>query len=65
MIGVFQSTNKVITGLSGIVFLLFLGYEIFELERSKSIDSNTRRSTKWGILLVMAMVIGFLYEKIA
>ena len=63
MATVYISKHKVIVGISGTVLLVFLGYSFFEIQRSKNIDSKTKKGM-WWLILVTASIVGVMYYKL-
>lgn len=60
---VYISKDKIIVGISGTVLLAVLGYSFFEVQRSKNIDSKTKKGM-WWLILVIASIIGVMYFKL-
>lgn len=63
MAAVFISKDKIIVGVSGAFLLVVFGYSFFEVQRSKNIDSKTKRGM-WLLILVTASIIGIMYYKL-
>lgn len=63
MAGVYISKDKIIVGVSGTLLLLFMGYSFFEVQRSKNIDSKTKKGM-WWLILVSVSIIGVMYFKL-
>lgn len=63
MVAVYISKNKVIVGFSGAILLVILGYSIYEIKRSKNLDSRTKMMFI-VIFIVLASIIKTMYYKI-
>lgn len=63
MAAVYISKDKVIVGISGTILLVVLGYSFFEVQRSKNIDSKTKKGM-WWLILVTASIVGVMYYKL-
>lgn len=63
MSAVYISKNKIIVSVSGTILLLVLGYSFFEIQRSKNIDSKTKKGM-WRLILVTVSFIGVMYYKL-
>jgi hypothetical protein len=63
MAAVYISKDKIIVGVSGLVLLVFLGYSFFEVQRSKNVDSKTKKGV-WWLILVTASIVGVMYYKL-
>ena len=63
MSAVYISKDKIIVGVSGTILLLVLGYSFFEIQRSKNIDSKTKKGM-WRLILVTVSFIGVMYYKL-
>lgn len=63
MAAVYISKDKVIVGITGTVLLVVLGYSFFEIQRSKNIDSKTKKGM-WWLILVTASIVGVMYYKL-
>lgn len=61
--GVYISKDKMIVGIAGTVLLTLLGYSLFEAQRSKNIDSKTKKSV-WWVVLFIAVLVGIMYFKL-
>jgi hypothetical protein len=60
---VYISKDKIIVGVSGTVLLVILGYSFIETQRSKNIDSKTKKGM-WWLILVAASIVGVMYYKL-
>jgi hypothetical protein len=63
MASVYISKDKIIVGISGTVLLVVLGYSFFEVQRSKNIDSKTKKGM-WWLILVTVSIIGVMFYKL-
>lgn len=63
MAAIYISNDKTIVAVCGTVLLAVLGYSFFETQRSKNIDSKTKKGT-WWIILVFAGIVGLIYFKL-
>lgn len=63
MAAVYISEDIIIVGISGAVLLAVLGYSFFEIQRSKNIDSKTKKGM-WWLFLLTASIIGVMYYKL-
>lgn len=63
MSAVYISKDKIIVGVSETILLLVLGYSFFEIQRSKNIDSKTKKGM-WWLILVTVSFIGVMYYKL-
>ena len=63
MAAVYISKDKLIVGTSGTILLVVLGYSFFEVQRSKNIDSKTKKGM-WWVILVTASIIVVMYYKL-
>lgn len=63
MAAVYISKDKIIVGVSGTVLLVVLGYSFFEVQRSKNVDSKTKKGM-WWLILVVASIVGVMYYKL-
>ena len=63
MAAVYISKDKIIVGVSGTVLLVFFGYSFFEIQRSKNVDSKTKKGT-WWLILVTASIVAVMYYKL-
>lgn len=63
MAAVYISKDKIIVGVCGTILLVVFGYSFFEVQRSKNIDSKTKKSI-WWLLLVIASIICVMYFKL-
>jgi hypothetical protein len=63
MAAVYISKDKIIVGVSGTVLLVVLGYSFFEVQRSKNVDSKTKKGM-WWLILVTASIVGVMYYKL-
>ncbi|MFZ1457463.1 MAG: hypothetical protein WAT46_15575 [Saprospiraceae bacterium] len=63
MSAVYISKDKIIVGVSETILLLVLGYSFFEIQRSKNIDSKTKKGM-WRLILVTVSFIGVMYYKL-
>jgi hypothetical protein len=63
MAAVYLSTDKVVVGLCGTLLLAGVAYSIFEVQRSKSIDTKTKRQM-WVLLLAVGSIIMIMYSKL-
>ena len=63
MASVYMSKDKIIVGISGTVLLVVLGYSFFEVQRSKNVDSKTKKGM-WWLILVTASIIGVMLYKL-
>ncbi len=63
MAAVYISKNKIIVGVCGTVLISALGYSFFEVQRSKNIDSKTKKGM-WWLIFVTASIIGVMYFKL-
>lgn len=63
MAAVYMSKDKIVVGVSGTVLLVVLGYSFFEVQRSKNVDSKTKKGM-WWLILVIASIVGAMYYKL-
>jgi hypothetical protein len=63
MAAVYISKDKIIVGVSGTVLPVVLGYSFFEVQRSKNVDSKTKKGM-WWLILVIASIVGVMYYKL-
>ena len=63
MAAVYMSKDKIIVGVSGTVLVVVLGYSFFEVQRSKNVDSKTKKGM-WWLILVIASIVGAMYYKL-
>lgn len=63
MAAVYISKDKIIVGVSGTVLLVVLGYSFFEVQRSKNVDSKTKKEM-WWLILVTASIVGVMCYKL-
>ncbi|MBW4891380.1 hypothetical protein KXQ82_16750 [Mucilaginibacter sp. HMF5004] len=63
MICVYLSDNKIIVGISGLGIVVLMAYAFYQLRTNKSIDDKSKL-TSWILLIVIASVIGILYDKL-
>jgi hypothetical protein len=63
MAAVYISKDKIIVGVSGAVLLVVLGYSFFVVQKSKNVDSKTKKGM-WWIILVIASIVGVMYYKL-
>ena len=63
MLSVYTVTNKIIVVLSGTLLVGLMIWSLFEVRRSKNIDSKTKRGM-WWVLLVLASVIAVMIMKL-
>lgn len=63
MAAVYISKDKIIVGVSGTVLLAVMGYSFFEVQRSKNVDSKTKKGM-WWLILVTASIVGVMYYKL-
>ncbi len=63
MAAVYISKDKIVVGVSGTLLLAVLGYSFFEVQRSKNIDSKTKKGM-WWLILVTASIVGVMYYKL-
>jgi len=64
MLSVYIATNKIIVAVSGILFIGLMTWSFVEVQRSKNIDSKTKRNM-WFVLVVVASVIFVIFTKLA
>lgn len=60
---VYISKDKVIVGASGLILLVVLAYSFFKVQRSKNIDSKTKKAM-WWIITVIAFILVIMYYKL-
>lgn len=63
MAAVFISKDKLLVGVAGTVLLVLFGYSFIEIQRSKNIDSKTKKGT-WWLIIVAASIIAVMYFKL-
>lgn len=59
----YVSDDKIMVSICGIILLIGLLYSLFEIQKSKNIDSKTKKGM-WFILFVIASIIGVMYFKL-
>lgn len=62
MASVYISKDKIIVGVSGTVLLTVLGYSFFEVQKSKNIDSKTKKGMWWLIIVIASIMVGMYYK---
>ncbi len=63
MVCVYTVTNKIIVGFSGTVLVAILSWSFYEMRRSKNIDTRTKRSM-WWVLVVLFSIIAVVVVKL-
>ena len=63
MLCVYTVTNKIIVALSGVLLVGLMLWSFLEVHRSKNIDTKTKRSM-WWVILVLASVIAVMIMKL-
>jgi hypothetical protein len=56
MLTVYVASNKIIVGIAGTLCLVLLGWSIYQVRRSKSIDKKTKNRF-WVVFIVMASIL--------
>ncbi|MFY7826890.1 MAG: hypothetical protein ACOVQ4_07185 [Flectobacillus sp.] len=59
---VYISKDKIIVGISGTVLLAMLGYSVYEVQKSKNIDSKTKKGMWWLIFVIASLIVGMYYK---
>lgn len=56
------STNKILVSVSGILLIAFMIFSFIQIQMNKNIDSRTRKSSYWVIIVIIS-IIGIIASK--
>lgn len=59
----YLSKHKIIVRVSGTVLLLIMGYSFFEIQKSKNIDSKSKK-IMWLLIFGIAFIVNVMYKKL-
>lgn len=65
MLAVFISKDKIVVGISGVIFLLIFGYALLEIQKSNDLDSQTKKGLWVSLILVIAIIVVMYFKLIA
>jgi hypothetical protein len=64
MLCVYTMTNKILVGVCGTLLIVLMTWSFYEVQRSKNIDTKTKRNM-WWVLLVLVSVIAVMIMKLS